>query len=740
MIKRWLLPLGLILFLLLLLGGGYFAYKHFMGGSAAGPVMTPAQAYVPGDAVAYAWIPDAPKARAQLKTTGIWKLWSEPEFQRFWGEWVKEASAGAPEDAVQKEAEAARQLFSTLLPLAKGQAFLAVPALEKGEVKALLGGFEIGPDRAPFDAWVESTKKVFPDPAWEQKDHEGTVYFTRAKMAPGIDQHFCVAVLKGWVLIGLGEKPFLDLLDRVNGKSATPALADSPVFKEQLASQQGRPFATFFYINMAPVWDMLEAKAPAAMKPSLDMKTFRSIEAVSFSTTFENGGFFDHAFVAMPKGKSPDIGKAGDPLAFKTAPLVGADALMASFQNIDPVAIVRQFRNTSPEKKQEIDKGIAQANQVLAVAGVDVEKDLLPSLGPELSCTVTWGEGQPFPGVTLFLQHQNQEMLKKLISMAAMVAGPGLEQSVVEGQPAYVYSSPGIAMVHPGLWIGKDILILTLNGERLADLAKPAKEPLLESGPFTALRKRITLEKPISLAYLDTQRLFSKGYDSFVAYSPMIEAMSGVKLSGKLPPKDLIAPHLGRSMLAASISDKGQDLEYISEQGNPLYLFAFAAVTGKLPLRVPSTPSLPGGMGTASHPVKVEPPVNAGEDMPTPKADPAAVLQELQTLDQAVTAWAQANQKPAGTKVAWVDINGLLPADSPIVERAGLDPVGNAYLFNEIGEHQVQLAPSSVEALKDVPPGFWGKFVPAVVVPEQPPAAAIPTDPVPVPAESAPSP
>lgn len=720
--KRIWILLAVVVLLLLLVGG---AAWYFILGKARpeGPVT--AADLIPSSSSVFLWLPHVPRSLENFKGTPAYKMWQEQAIQAA----LEKLNPLKQQDSPVPIPEEARKFWDLAGPLwshFQGEAFIAVTTMQaEPKPKAEgIGGFQTGPDPAAFKAWTDQVKTSFPDLKWQEKTHPAQTYYV-TEAGSGADKvTVCVAQWKDWVFVGLGEGSFTQLLDRVHAAEKDPAtgLSGQSSYKK-LLSQQPKSFDTLIYVNPAPFMELARKEMEKTSPDQLAMlKAYQSLDAVMLTSSIEGQNFRDRWIIQMPKDKRPDYGAAELPLKGTTARFTTANTLAYSAQNVDISKTLAQARDAGPDEKKSIDEGIAKINGALAGMQLDLEKDILPKLGPEFATILDWADGKSFPDFSLALEHKDPVMVKKitdyLVQMVAALGGGQLQikNGDIAGDATYLFTFP-MAPVAPAIWIGKDMLLVTINGAGLESMVARTGSGLLDTEGYKALAGRSEIKKPCSLAYADVEKLVSYGHGALSNLMPMLAGMAGKpELAQSLPPVDNLKPYLGRWMLLSEMNDQGATVEGLFDKGHPLI---YGAVGVALVADIAKAVAPMAAMAAASAAPAADPAQNSQEGGAIASS---LVLQDLVDLDDAITAWAKDKNQANGTAVTWNDVVPYLPENSQVATRVGLDPLGNAYVLGKVGEGQVTLAPETAKHFEgSVTGGFWGKFSP-------PAAAAAPQE------------
>src|SRR2546423_489883 len=229
---------------------------------------------------------------------------------------------------------------------------------------------EAGPDApqllATLKDLVAKAQQAAPVPI-EVKEAKGVVAVTIGKMSPSFD-------------------PLL------RGSGAGDSLATDQAFKDAMA-QVGKEPSLAFYVNaegiLATAEQIIKQQGDEQVKANWpkvrDTLGLGGLKRIIYTGGFDGKDWLDAVFISAP---APRVGllKLADsapltPDLLKIAPKTSTYLAAGRFNLAGLVGAIREgIGQFSPEARQQIDQGLQQVSQML---GMDIEKDLLGSLGDQ---------------------------------------------------------------------------------------------------------------------------------------------------------------------------------------------------------------------------------------------------------------------------------------------------------------------------------------------------------------------
>jgi hypothetical protein len=364
---------------------------------------------VPGDTLAFAVIPNGASLGAGYTTSQIKKLVDAPETQPVIDSLrhlIGDKNLG---------------LLKVLLPSMSGQSFLAVTHFDPahpGEIGFVAGMRpKLGTDN--FDTFVQQVNAAYPDMAKETKTGRDTLLgldyqWIEGANAPG---RICVARYHGWVLTAWGEASLQDCLERLQGKSSTPSLAENADYQKSLARVGAGSQALVYvdYPRVVDLWMTHLAGTNPALADSLK-KRVATLGGATIGTSFVNGEIVDHFSILEPKQAQLDSGISPTPCAFETLKFTGPDTRFYFGANINWQQVWKnlqeQMNAGQPALRAMTDRLQAWAKS----ENIDVQKNIIDALGSEYSFQIEWASDALYPDIGVYCKIDKPDDFKPTIA------------------------------------------------------------------------------------------------------------------------------------------------------------------------------------------------------------------------------------------------------------------------------------------------------------------------------------
>jgi hypothetical protein len=292
---------------------------------------------------------------------------------------------------------------------------------------------------------------------------------------------------------------------------------------------------------------------------------------------FDGKDFATHAFIEAPlphKGITALMDAA--PLSDTDLKLVPADASTLMAASFDLAGLLRTIRDTAgevdPQAKVKVDQGIGAVSMFV---GKNLETEILDPLGEHwvayLSPSVAGRGITGRVGVNHLKDAKKAE--QGLNSLAIAVCNAINSQSkqkdvsirfqqtkIADLNISYI----AIPLVTPA-WAVKDgNLYVGLYPQNVAAAARAAGadgKSILDNPDFSAMRKRLNVEKPTSFSYIDMRPTAAEGYQMVLAimrFGLGLGDLAGVKSPETvLPPLYAIIPHRSPAGAASYVDEAG---------------------------------------------------------------------------------------------------------------------------------------------------------------------------------------
>jgi hypothetical protein len=584
-----LLLIGFVLLLLLGLGAWWYLF---------GPNSVLAAELVPADTLAFFTIPNAAKLTTGYETSQLKKLVDAPE--------AKPVIDSIINLLGQKNAD----LIRAFLPNLSGQSFIAITHFDPdkpGEI-GFIAAMKPKPGSGNFDAFVEKLKATYPDLLKQGTTGTGNVNGVDYQWikGPGASDKICVTKLNGWIVTTWGEASLGDWIQRLQKKSSTPSLAQNADYQASL-ERVGKDSMTLVYVNshaLAPAMENLMRRLPNSnncLEKRLD-----AMGGIAMGARFEQGEIVDRFSVLMPRQAQIDAGAAG-PCPFDTLKFTGPDTRFYWASSTNWTQAWKNIQDQSSATPQL--GGFASALQTWAQGeGIDIQRNILDALGPEVSLQAEWSADTTYPEAGLFVKVSKPDDFKPTITaildtIRKNYGTVALVNEITSGDRHYatlkfVQSVPLTpTMTEDGDYFG---LFLSEN-HAVRSFQRDATVGLLHNADF--LRQIGDKRNGASqILFLDSPQLLDRGYRTAMPYlslASMLNKNMAAVLKDHPLPADLawLAP-MGTWSFVSSNDDNGGQGYSVSGIGNQgIYFMAGAgaggAVLQSMGLVHPPAPSAP---------------------------------------------------------------------------------------------------------------------------------------------------
>ena len=536
-------------------------------------------------------------------------------------------------------------LLRVLLPDLSGQSFIAVTHFDPEHPSeiGLVAGMKPRLGRDTFDTFVQQVKTAYPDLARDTHMGHDTLLgvdyqWIESTRSPG---RVCVARAGGWIITAWGEASLQDFLERVQGKSTTPSLADTADFKMS-HDRVGADAQTLVYCNYARVMDLVTRRFTAsnpAMAENLK-KRLAGMGGAAIGTRFDHGEIVDRFSVLEPRATQEQAGMVTSPATFDTLKFTGPDTRFYFAADVNWPQVWKNFQ-AQLAAGQPGGNPLLQQLQIWAQSeNLDLEKNVFDALGQEYSIQVEWAADSLYPDVSVLVKVDKPDDFKPAI--AALIDYSRKEfatSAVINEMQANGHSFATLKLVQPmpvsptitedGPYFG--FFLNETNAVR--SLARDGSTGLLHNDEFN---RQLAGERDgaTQLFFLDAPRLLDQAYRTalpYLSFGAMVNPTLASLLKDRQLPPDLswVAP-MGTWVAAFKSDDAGITGYSRSGIGNQGILLAGGLGAGAFTLQ--SLGFLPQHRHTETMPVNpyMPPPVNAqpavgGPPVPaTPPAAPAA--------------------------------------------------------------------------------------------------------------------
>jgi hypothetical protein len=265
-------------------------------------------------------------------------------------------------------------------------------------------------------------------------------------------------------------------------------------------AKEGALPVTELFLNLDPVWTVVEMFAPPEVKSVLDTCALTSIHGISACAAMGATGIDDFLFIDSPEGR--DVltrAVAGRQLDTKIARFLPPEAPVSALQTLDVQFVFDTVRKLLPDQqKRSLDARLDEMEK----QGFDLRNDLIANIGPtfgisgDADCFSRLGQGQPVDALdmTFVVQLKDPARLRALIDHGIATAGIGAH---VHSREMYGFTTsrldalpiPGrdgsvAMMIEPSWCIADNVFLYSLTNAGLGRTLAHATETDAEPGPI----------------------------------------------------------------------------------------------------------------------------------------------------------------------------------------------------------------------------------------------------------------
>src|SRR5438094_4581490 len=343
-----------------------------------------------------------------------------------------------------------------------------------------------------------------------------------------------------------------ELLDRVDGRTKTPALNSDANFRAAM-KQMPADYAWMFYLQpkqLAQKLATLRAQSGRSLPP--DQQTMiERIQSFSHAMVFEGGKIRDIGFAAMPR-------VAENRLERTTLALASVDTLLYSAFLVN---MQQQFEwALEPAGAGSMAAPLQLISNALSSAGVTKE-DWKAAFGDEISLMAAWPASARLPNAILTVAVRDSGRDRRIAG--AIASSSGWQKSSRNNAEYYTAPTSGIlTAVNPTVAVSDRLLVLGLDPQSVDRIVThaPVGNGLSGSENFRTASKLVP-EPQQMFAYIDLAALYSR-LDATLRPILQMSAAFIPSLSerfdpNKLPPTDVITKHLSPVVASQSYVDGG---------------------------------------------------------------------------------------------------------------------------------------------------------------------------------------
>jgi hypothetical protein len=392
----------LVLVLILLAGAGIW---WFFAGSAA-----IAARLVPADSLVFACIPNG---------AGVLSGYNGSQ----WRQIVDSPNTQPLLNAIQQQVgDKNLGLLRVLLPNLSGQSFIAVTHFDPANPSAVgvVAAMKPRLGTDSFDTFVQQLKAAYPDLSGATKTGQDTllgVNYQWIESSSGSTDRLCVARLHGWIITTLGVASLQDTIERLQGKSSTPSLADADDFKKS-SDRVGPGSQALLYVNYPRVMDLVTQRFGASNPAMADTlkKRLAGFGGAAIGTGFEGSEIVDHFSLLESRQTQADNGFGSTPCAFDTLKFTGPDTRFYYGTNVNWPQVWKNFQAQMSAGPSAPNSYLTALQTLAQSENIDLEKNIFDSLGQEYSVQVEWAADSLYPDVGIYFKVDKEADFKPAIA------------------------------------------------------------------------------------------------------------------------------------------------------------------------------------------------------------------------------------------------------------------------------------------------------------------------------------
>ncbi|MEE8103945.1 MAG: DUF3352 domain-containing protein [Planctomycetota bacterium] len=390
-------------------------------------------------------------------------------------------------------------------------------------------------------------------------------------------------------LITMSRSRMEQTLDGLAGKSAGPSLAASARFQKVIRQMGAERRGLLVYLDAPRVMALAKPHLPPEGLEAIRAMKIDALEAIAMADIPTGSRMrTEFAISVREPGGVWDLWKTY-PIRHRFLKFAPEDALLYGGESVDLTEYFANFQKMMPAEVQE-EMHLQELWRVLdEIAGVDVQADVLGSIGREWGWYVSAPPGGGLiPDVLLFCEVKERARLETALNTMMQRVTRWAEKNEAHARVREtIYRTARIRYlelftdwepvgVAPAWSFGTDYLVMSLYPHSIKN-AWVKKPSLGENEAFRSLMRHVP-KGAGSVSYVDLRRLFGWAYNTLV---PLAQAMQGFvnKEAAKvglrlnledLPPAEPILKHLGGAVFYSVSNDDGVRFGYVSDFGASL--------------------------------------------------------------------------------------------------------------------------------------------------------------------------
>lgn len=520
---------------------------------------------LPKETLALIHLPDFNQSRDEWHRTDLYQLWKEPAVQEF----LAKPRANVPTQG------RIGQTVDEISTLQMKDAFLAIVAIESSAWK-WDGGFRCAGDTDKASKLVEEWRARIlggaPDVKQETIGYQGRQIHNDSA---GIVQIWTVWA-GPWFFFANDLENLKALLDRADGRvnDARTALSSDETF---LAASKHMP-SSYAALVFGRVAQLTEKLAPAGeeREGADKLAAVRSIRSFGASMAFDGGRMRETVFVGVPK--TAELGN----LTRATLPVASKDTFFYAASLLD-------FRKVMepglPISSIMWPSGLQNIMASLSANGVTLD-EWISAFGSEVGLIGSWSTNSQWPSIVAAMSVKDSAKANKIVTTITASDSGDLHWTHREKENAHYYSSGGgLALFSFSPTIGLSDRMLVLGPES-GSVEAAIRHSATGSSELAATRNFQNAERAVPTAqqafvYLDPALIYARFDTSLRPLLAMgaafLPTLSDTVDVSKLPPAEIVARHLGPTVMSQSYRGDGYVAESVGSV--PLYQTVLGGIT-----------------------------------------------------------------------------------------------------------------------------------------------------------------
>lgn len=697
--------------------------------------------FVDKDALTYAVIPDGRASYIRYKASSLPKLWEEKSLAQdmrlivgmlaegknnflFNAEAVTEGETKTSK-GVKTESETASATYDRLVAdkigklvgAFEGESFIAIGKVTSELSESVVAQFK-NPDQKKITEIYEKINLIA-----GMKGHDGGIKVDEMissfeetltkdfSITKGTGAHagveyrwaqfeigikFYVAPVGSWRFFSISEEAIKNVIDHAQNKSANETLAGNAKYLEYQQRLGGPADGLIFgdYSGLGEtIINAFLASVPekeTIEKSLAQAKEIYNAMGISVGTvSIGSEGLVTHYLMQFDKSKISNLGATYSACDFRSLSFTQRNTMVYGAYNYD---LLNQLKSTwqipISAKKDETMYSMMQSQ--VKTMGLDLEKNILGAIGPEVAIIVNKAQKGEVPLALLYFQLQKPDDFKPtwdFMKKTSTQMGSNLElnMTAISNAEAISIKLPMMKNFEPVLVVGKEWIVLgTSRAELTKTMALPASEHWnvnrfgsFQTGEKLSQAMEVDLSSLLEVGYGFAQPVLLKQFETRKDFGLLLQILEEEKRGWM--------GEAGVLKCAVTYREKEVEFRMVSSRG------------GELPAMTASLGMFVALMPKAKPNVVLPAPGSRISNQAQETFNAKNVKADLLELRIAIKSYVSAENPLTGKKLTWEEIQNFLIPDSNLELRGGLDQFGRLYELGEVGGAEASLAPETME-------------------------------------------